>query len=96
MQFRSRDSLGFAVKCTAVQINGELKQIFKRPKTDDGTKNSLKGLITIVKKDNKYVAVDEVSFEQEETGELQTVFKNGVLTKEFTLSEVRENLNNSL
>ena len=96
MQFRSRDSLGFAVKCTAVQINGELKQIFKRPKTDDGTKNSLKGLITIVKKDNKYVAIDEVSFEQEETGELQTVFKNGILTKEFTLSEVRENLNSTL
>lgn len=46
-QYASRDSLGFAIKATACVINGELKEIFKHPKTDDGTKNSLKGLIAV-------------------------------------------------
>lgn len=46
-QYASRDSLGFAIKATACVVNGELKEIFKHPKTDDGTKNSLKGLIAV-------------------------------------------------
>lgn len=96
MQFRSRDSLGFAIKCTAVKINDQLKPIFKKPKTDDGTKNSLKGLITVLNKNNTYVAVDEVSEEQEQSGELQTVFKDGKLIKEFTLQEIRNNINDTL
>lgn len=96
MQFRSRDSLGFAIKCTAVKINDQLKPIFKKPKTDDGTKNSLKGLITVLNKDNTYVAVDEVSEEQEQCGVLQTVFKDGKLIKEFTLQEIRNNINDTL
>lgn len=48
-QYASRDSLGFAIKATACVVNGELKEIFKHPKTDDGTKNSLKGLIAVYK-----------------------------------------------
>ena len=45
-QYASRDSLGFAIKATACVVNGELKEIFKH---DDGTKNSLKGLIAVYK-----------------------------------------------
>lgn len=60
-QFKSRDSLGFAVKATACKINGELKEIFKQPKTDDGTKNSLKGLIAVYEENGTYVAKDGVS-----------------------------------
>lgn len=56
----------------------------------------MKGLITILNKNNTYVAVDEVSEEQEQTGELQTVFKDGKLIKEFTLQEIRNNINNTL
>lgn len=58
-QFKSRDSLGFAVKATACIINGKLIEIYKHPKTDDGTKNSLKGLIRVEKEDGKYVAYDQ-------------------------------------
>lgn len=54
-QYASRDSLGFAIKATACVVNGELKEIFKHPKTDD--KNSLKGLIAVYKGlDGKYTA----------------------------------------
>ena len=95
-QFKSRDSLGFAMKATAVVVNGELRPIFKQPKTDDGTKNSLKGLIRVELEDGKYVAYDEQTEAQEKQGCLETVFKDGKLVKEYTLAEIRERINISL
>lgn len=96
-QFKSRDSLGFAMKATWCQVNGESREIFKAPKTDDGVKKSLKGLIC-VKKDlmGKYYAIDQVAPEVEATGELQTVFEDGKLLKEWALSEIRNNVNQTL
>lgn len=95
-QFKSRDSLSFAVKCTAVRINGELKPIFKKPKTDDGTKNSLKGLIWVTQEDGQYVAHDEATEIQEAFGCLETVFKDGKLLKDYTLAEIRERIDSGL
>lgn len=96
-QYASRDSLGFAIKATACVVNGELKEIFKQPKTDDGTKNSLKGLITVYSDPDKgYIAVDQVSVDEEKLGCLETVFKEGTLKKEYSLKEIRQRINNSL
>lgn len=94
-QYRTRDSLGFAMKATWCQINGEPKEIFKQPKTDSGMKNSLKGLIQVLKDENgKYYARDGVSMFEESEGCLEDVFINGELTKEFSLSEIRKRLTN--
>lgn len=94
-QYRTRDSLGFAMKATWCQINGEPKEIFKQPKTDSGMKNSLKGLIQVLKDENgKYYAKDGVSMFEESEGCLEDVFINGKLTKEFSLNEIRERLKN--
>lgn len=96
-QYASRDSLGYAVKATACVVNGEFRPIFKHPKTDDGTKNSLKGLIAVYKdSEGKYYAKDEVSFEEEQEGELKTVFKDGNLYVNWTLKEIRERINETL
>lgn len=95
-QFKSRDSLGFAVKATACKINGELKEIFKQPKTDDGTKNSLKGLIAIYEENGTYVAKDCVSEAEEMAGALEPVFVNGNLMKDYSLSEIRERIDASI
>lgn len=84
------------MKATWCQVNGESREIFKDPKTDSGTKKSLKGLIMVDKVDNKYVAIDQVTKEKEETGYLTTVFENGKLLKDYTLQEIRNNVNNSL
>lgn len=94
-QYRTRDSLGFAMKATWCQINGESKEIFKQPKTDSGMKNSLKGLIQVLKDENgKYYAKDCVSREEEESGCLEEVFENGVLLRDVTLKQIRERLSN--
>ena len=95
-QFKSRDSLGFAVKATACKINGEIKEIFKQPKTDDGTKNSLKGLIAIYEENGTYVAKDCVSEAEEMEGALEPVFVNGSLVKDYSLSEIRERIDASI
>ena len=96
-QYASRDSLGFAIKATACVVNGELKEIFKHPKTDDGTKNSLKGLIAVYKGlDGKYTATDQVSIEEEKEGFLETVFEDGILKKEYSLEEIRQRIDHGL
>lgn len=98
-QFKSRDSLSFAVKCTAVVINGEIKAIFKRPKTDDGTKNSLKGLLRVDLMPgtvNGYVVRDNQTIDEEEGGALEVVFRDGKLLREQTLSEIRERIDASI
>lgn len=92
-QYRTRDSLGFAMKATWCQINGEPKEIFKQPKTDSGMKNSLKGLICVeMDKDGKFFATDCVSKEEETYGCLEVVFEDGKLVKEYSLAEIRERL----
>ena len=78
-------------------VNGELKEIFKHPKTDDGTKNSLKGLIAVYKGlDGKYTATDQVSIEEEKDGYLETVFEDGILKKEYSLEEIRQRIDHGL
>lgn len=92
-QYKTRDSLGFAMKATWCQINSEGKEIFKDPKTDDGMKKSLKGLIRVDKDENGvYIATDCVTKEQEQGGCLEPIFKDGVLIKDYSLNEIRERL----
>lgn len=92
-QYRTRDSLGFAMKATWCQVNGEAREIFKQPKTDSGMKNSLKGLIRVDMDENGvYYATDCVSKEQEQGGCLETVFEDGKLVKEVSMAEIRERL----
>ena len=47
-QYVTRDTYGFAMKSTWVQINGVGKPIFKDPVTDDGLKKSAYGRLAIV------------------------------------------------
>ena len=86
-----------AMKATWCQINGQEVEIFKQPKTDDGTKNSLKGLIGVYYDDfMELTAHDQVNKATEESGELITVFEDGKLIKEYSLAEIRDRVNKSL
>jgi len=92
----TRDTLGLAMKATYCEVNGEGREIFKDPITDDGTKKSLKGLLKVYKEDGVLKVKDQVSWDEEAQGELKTVFEDGCLLKDFSLKEVRENLAKSL
>jgi nicotinamide phosphoribosyltransferase len=93
-QHNTRDTFGFALKSTYVQINGKGIDIFKDPVTDDGVKKSAVGLVKVVKEEDGFKLIDGVSSEEEETGELKTVFLNGVIVRKSRYSEVIKNLKN--
>lgn len=89
MGYATRDNQGGAVKATYCEVNGIGREIFKDPITDDGTKKSAKGLMKVVLKDNTYTLVDQVSWNEEKTGELHEIFRNGKLVVDETLTEIR-------
>lgn len=91
-QYVTRDTWGWAVKATYGVVNGVPQNIFKAPKTDDGTKNSAKGLLCVYKTlDGKLTFNQEVSEEtfRSEDNLLKIVFFNGCLTSETSLEEIR-------
>jgi nicotinamide phosphoribosyltransferase len=90
-QYNTRDTFGFAMKATYVEVNGEGREIFKNPITDDGTKKSATGLLHVTKhNENGYMLVDKVSWETEGDGELQTIYKDGQFTNLATFDEIRK------
>jgi nicotinamide phosphoribosyltransferase len=96
-QYNTRDTFGFAMKATYCEVNGEGREIFKDPITDDGTKKSARGLLSVRKNaEGEYELWDMVTRETEATGELQTIYKDGKFYNQTTLGEVRERLNTAL
>ncbi len=94
-QYNTRDTFGFAMKATYGEVEGEGREIFKDPITDDGTKKSAKGLMTIENKNGLYKLQDQATWEQENQGELKVVFKNGKLLIDQTLKEIRDRVKKS-
>lgn len=94
MNVNSRDSLGIAVKSTYCVVSGEDREIYKDPITDDGEKKSAKGLTAVFKdKDGEYYLKDQATWNEVNNCELKTVFKDGKLLVDHTLSEIRERVN---
>jgi len=85
----SRDTLGFAIKATYVEVNGEAREIEKDPITDQ-KKKSHKGLLGLRKVGDAYVTKDQCSPKEEADSLLKTVFYNGKLVKETDLSSIRK------
>lgn len=94
--YNTRDTLGLAVKSTYCEITeGDTviqREIFKDPVTDSGIKKSAKGLLRVEEEDGRLVLKDQVSHEEEAGGLLTTVFEDGKLTREVTLTEIRTTL----
>ncbi|RYD57577.1 MAG: nicotinate phosphoribosyltransferase [Sphingobacteriales bacterium] len=84
----SRDTLGFAIKATYVEVNGEPREIEKDPVTDH-KKKSHKGLLALVKDGDEYITMDRCTTEQEQNSLLKIVFKDGVLVRGTSLGEIR-------
>lgn len=98
-EYVTRDTFGFAMKATWGQVNGEERDIFKNPKTDIGFKKSAKGLLKVYQAKgshgySKLMLKDECTKEEENDGLLTTVYEDGRLVKETSLSKIRERINN--
>jgi len=92
-QYNTRDTFGFAMKATYVEVNGEGREIFKDPITDDGTKKSATGLLCVATdNEGKLVLADKVSWNGEANGKLQTIYKDGKFTNVTDLETIRKRL----
>ena len=95
----NRDTQNFATKACYAIVNGEEKNIIKSPTEMDSNgnitksfKKSKQGLLKLVKNDDgtfRTVTSMDTEF-NDVTDELVEVFRNGVITKEWTFEEVRE------
>lgn len=77
-QYVTRDTYGFAMKATWVEVNGEGRSIFKTPKTDSGMKNSARGRLAVTTgADGKLELIENASPEQERASLLRPMWANG-------------------
>lgn len=99
-QMTSRDTLGFALKSTYVQVNGEERQIFKDPATDKAKlKKSPRGRVVVVGKGSDLRMIDGLNrMDQDQyrlRDRLEVVFENGHQFHRQSLLEIRERLHGS-
>jgi nicotinamide phosphoribosyltransferase len=93
-QYTTRDTFGFAVKATYAEVDGKPKEIFKKPKTDDGTKNSAKGLTAVYRNQltGELWLKDQATWNEVHHCEFKTVFKDGRIDNTISLAEIRDNI----
>lgn len=92
-QYNTRDTFGFALKSTLCIIDGVEKQIFKNPKTDDGTKKSQKGRVAVFRQGNSFVFADGFSLKDVVPGDqLREVFRDGKLLVDDSFATIRERI----
>lgn len=90
-QFNTRDTFGFAMKATYVEIQGKGQEIFKDPVTDDGQKKSAKGLLSVdIDATGNYYLIDQADWTEEQSGKLITIFEDGGFKNYTTLTKIRE------
>lgn len=89
LQDFNRDTQNFAIKCSAMKVNGEWRDIYKQPKTDSA-KNSKRGRLIVLDTDKGITTLTlEEAYQFEEDNMLKTIFFHGDLEKQ-TLNDIRE------
>ena len=91
-QYVTRDTFGSAIKATWGIVNGEERELWKDPKTDNGVKKSARGLLRIEKEGNDFVLYDRQTVLSEMRGQLRTVFQNGKLHNVESFDKIKERL----
>ena len=80
LQQVNRDTMSFAMKCSAIMVNGEWRDVYKDPVTDSG-KKSKSGRLALIVKDGEYTTIreDELVDDMRYPGvnRLATVFEDG-------------------
>jgi nicotinamide phosphoribosyltransferase len=96
LQHMNRDTMRWAMKASAAQINGEWVDVYKDPVTDSG-KASKRGRLGLYRNtatgEIKTMRVDEQRIDSGLVNMLEPVFVDGRLLRNQTFDEVRQNAN---
>ncbi len=89
----TRDTFSSCIKACYAEVDGKCYPVFKNPK-EGGFKKSQKGLCFVYEENGELKYKDEYTSENIPEGNLlETVFKDGKMIREYTLDEIRQNLN---
>lgn len=93
LQKVNRDTQKCAIKCSAIQVNGEWRDVLKDPITDPG-KKSKAGRLALVRNDaGEFMTVPQDVILRGQTAQSQTllepVFRNGEVLRRQTFADVR-------
>ncbi len=90
LRHHTRDTLGFALKATYVEIDGKPLEIEKDPITDK-KKKSHKGLVALTKDaTGEWTTLDRCTPEQEAATLLEVVFRDGKVVNPPSFTEIKE------
>ncbi|MEW5251023.1 nicotinate phosphoribosyltransferase [Microbulbifer discodermiae] len=90
LQKVNRDTMKFAMKASAAKVGEIWREVYKDPVTDRG-KRSKKGRLAVIRDGKGVVKTIGVQDLGQRVNLLQSVFKNGRLTREFNFDQVRTN-----
>lgn len=93
LQKINRDTQKFAMKASAICINGEWRDVYKDPITDPG-KRSKRGRLALINDEQGYRTVREDALGDQRNA-LVKVFRNGDVLVDWTFDEVRERAANN-
>jgi nicotinamide phosphoribosyltransferase len=89
LQQVNRDTLRFALKCSAVDINGVWHDVYKQPVTDPG-KDSRAGRFLLLKDGREFHTITYEEAGTDRGGDqLETVLEDGKLLRDQNLEEIR-------
>ena len=91
LQDMTRDTQRFAFKSSYQERDGIGYDIFKDP--IDGSKKSKKGRLVLIRTEDGARTINEKEYNEEQHGSdlLETVFENGVLVRDMSFDEIRQN-----
>ena len=91
LQKVNRDTLSFAMKASAIQINGAWRDVYKQPVTDSG-KHSKRGRLAVIRDAGKLTTIREDALSWE-SNLLRPVFRNGELLVDDCFDAIRARSN---
>lgn len=87
LQRLDRDTLKFAMKASAIRVQGEWRDVFKDPVTDPG-KTSKRGRLTLLRDDAGFRTVRAEAVPAD-AGLLEPVYRDGMLLRDQTFAQVQ-------
>src|SRR3989440_11642017 len=89
LQQVNRDTLKFALKCSAIDRDGKWHNVYKNPKTDP-TKASMGGRFNLIQNGKDFATVEVVEGAPHPSNNaLETILEDGRLLRDQTLAEAR-------
>jgi nicotinamide phosphoribosyltransferase len=89
LQKLNRDTQKFAFKCSSVTVQGQDRDVYKLPVTDEGKKSKAGRFKLVLRQGAQGKFYETVPYDNK-NDELVEIFRNGTLVKEYSFDECRE------